>query len=149
MSTPPPEIEGYERHHRQKGDRKNWSPTNILYLTPEDHRWAEAHPDQARELGWSVSRYEDPEQVPVVIPKTIHREAAPRKMEKKRNRATINFKVPVDKREDGAGLFDDLWEQWLEKLEKMPKEEGSVVTEGDTGKYGALIAALYVAVTSS
>ena len=107
MNTPPP-IEGFERHHRQKGDRKNWDATNILYLTPEDHKWAEAHPDEARELGWSVSRYEDPAEVPIMIPKAIHKDRPKReKKEKARDRTNVQLRVPKDEQEDGGGVWDD------------------------------------------
>lgn len=104
-----PAIEGMERHHRRKGDRADWRPVNIIYLTPEDHAWAEAHPEEARELGWSVSRYEDPEDVPVIIPKALHREAKPRekRKEKARSRGVISMRPPKDEKEDGAGVWDD------------------------------------------
>ena len=139
----------FHDHHRRKGDRTDNRAVNILKVDFEVHEWIEKHPEEARELGWSVSRYDDPESVSVVIPKSIlekpKRERKPRAEEKPRNRATISFAVPKDKREDGAGLFDDLWGQAVEKL-----SEGSegVSTEGATGQYGTLLAVLYYFVTN-
>ena len=67
--------------------------------------------------------------------------ADPEVLENARDRGTISFKVPKDQKEDGAGLFDDLWEQAEEKLVRDTTE--GVTTEGLTGQYGTLLAVLY------
>lgn len=61
----------FHNHHRRKGDRSDNRPVNILKVDFEVHEWIEKHPEEARELGWSVSRYEDPENVSITIPKSV------------------------------------------------------------------------------
>lgn len=134
MSEEPPIIEGFERHHRQKGTRPEWR--NIIYLRPEDHHWAEAHPEEARALGWSVSRYEDPAQIPVVIPATIHKGDKPRQKLAPRQRKMLGIKVPQDEQEKGTEVLQTLIqacrEEWAEEMGWKP----------DVPAYYVLVAAL-------
>lgn len=105
------------RHHRRKGDRTDNRPVNILLVDPEIHEWIEKHPEEARELGWSVSRYDDPEAVSVTIPKTILVEKKPRKkLEAPRKRAVVSIRVPKDEQEDGADVLNKLIQQVRERL---------------------------------
>lgn len=141
--------EGYHEHHRQLRRGGDERPVNKLYVGPELHEWIHLHPEEARQLGWIVSQHEDPADVSIVLPDPSNFRAkreVKRGPEKPRDRATISFKVPKDDREDGAGLFDDLWAQAIEKLEANADE--GVTTEGATGQYGALMAILYAFVTS-
>lgn len=55
---------GSRRHSRQD------DPANLLILHRKCHQWAHAHPRQARELGWIVSRWADPAAVKVIRQKT-------------------------------------------------------------------------------
>jgi len=134
--------EGLEEHHRRKGDRKkkDLRGCDVLYLTTEDHKWAEEHPEEARQLGWSVSRSEDPADIPIVIPGRLHKESPlrGRKREKKRNRRSVQLVVPADVREDGAGLFDDLIGQCKERLEAQ-----GLATGGISSDYNALMKVMY------
>ena len=141
--------DGYHEHHRQKRRGGDERPVNKLYVGPQLHEWIELHPEEAARLGWTVSQDVDPAEVVVVLPDPANFRAkreVKRGPEKPRDRATISFKVPKDKREDGAGLFDDLWAQAVEKLEASA--DAGVTTEGLTGQYGALLAILYAFVTS-
>jgi len=141
----PEKPEGFQEHHRQKRRSKDERPVNKLWVTPDLHVWIEAHPAEAAQLGWTVSQNVDPAEVVVTIPaavmKSLERKPRGPRREKARDRKTITFKVPKDKVEDGAGLFDDLWVQAEEKLER-DTEEG-VTIEGLTGQYGVLLAILY------
>ena len=48
-------------------DEHQWCPCNALHLCRTCHRWAHHNPEQARERGWHVSRYENnPGTVPAV-----------------------------------------------------------------------------------
>lgn len=132
------------RHHRRKGNREDNRPVNILLVDPEVHEWIEKHPAESYDLGWSVRRHENPEDVSVAIPKSLVGEPkprAPRKKERPRNRATIQFRVPKDDLEDGAGLWDDLFEQCVEAL-SSDVEEG-VNVGGKSTHYNVTMAVMY------
>lgn len=109
MSTEKPA--GFHEHHRQKRRSGDERPVNKLFVSPHLHDWIEKHPEKAMELGWTVSQYEDPADVVVVIPDPKEfqpkREKKPRAPEKPRNRRVLSFAVPQDEQEDGAGLWDD------------------------------------------
>ncbi len=136
-------------HHRQLRRGGDERPVNKIMLPDVIHQWVHDNPKEAMEAGLIVSQYEDPANIGITIPEdALKKVSAPRKMEKPRNRATISFKVPKDKREDGAGLFDDLWEQAETKMQGLSGPDGSVVTEGETGQYGLLLAVLYQFVMS-
>ena len=82
MSTVKPE--GFHEHHRRKGDRQkeDLRGCDVIYVSPLLHEWIEAHPEDARKYGLSVSRYEDPADVPIVIPSTVVMEAEKKPREK-------------------------------------------------------------------
>jgi len=107
----PEKPEGFQEHHRQKRRSKDERPVNKLWVSADMHKWIEEHPRQAAELGWTVSQQIDPGEVVVTIPDEIMKspERKPRgpRREKARNRATVQFKVPKDAQEDGAGIIDD------------------------------------------
>lgn len=129
-----------QRHHRRKGDRSDERPVNILLVDLEVHDWIEKHPEEARELGWSVSRYEAPEEVSITIPKTILSPSKPRKpraKEKARDRRVVSHSVPQDVREDGAGVYDDLLDQCRERLEE------DIAVGGKSWQYQVLVAVMY------
>ncbi len=105
--------EGFEEHHRRKGDRqREVRGAETLLVGPLAHKWIEEHPAEARRLGWSVSRTVDPLDVPVVIPETLFvAERKPRrKPEKGRPRATLQIRVPADQKENGSALWDEMIE---------------------------------------
>lgn len=134
--------QGYHEHHRRKGDRQNpdLRGCDVLYVPPLLHKWIEEHPEEARELGFSVSRYEDPADVPIVIPESIlkkPREKKERAPQPPRNRATIGIHVPKDEREDGAGILDDLIQQARERLSE------DMGWEDDVPPYFVLVAVLH------
>jgi hypothetical protein len=57
-----------EIHHRQRRGigADPHAYCNLLLLDMVCHKWAHAHPEEARELGFIVSMYEDfPEEIPV------------------------------------------------------------------------------------
>ena len=114
---------GYHEHHRRKGDRQTEvRGCDVIYVPPLLHDWIEKHPEEARQLGFSVSRYEDPADVPIVIPEEIlkpERKKRERKAEKPRNRVNVTINVPKDEREDGAGILDDLISQCRDVVAPM------------------------------
>ena len=122
--TEPPIIEGFERHHRQKGDRASWE--HIIYLTPEDHKWAEANPEEARKLGWSVSRYDNPADVPILIPKQIHK-GDPKPRERAKKRRVWSIKVPKYEKDDKTATLEEdgaeLLDEDIQELRELLKDE--------------------------
>lgn len=59
-------------HHRKnRSGGRDDDLSNALHLcgsgTTGCHGWVTTHPEEARKNGWSVSRYEDPEKVPVLM----------------------------------------------------------------------------------
>lgn len=102
--------EGFTEHHRKKGTRgKDERPVNKILVSQELHMWIEEHPEESRRLGWSVSRSQSVDDIPIVIPdKIMTKERKPRAPRGARNRATIQLRVPQDQAEDGAGLWDEM-----------------------------------------
>jgi len=103
--------EGFQEHHRRKGDRqRDVRGAETILVDAETHKWIEEHPEEARRLGWSVSRSEDPLDVPIVIPSPPkeRKQRGPRPKQKPRDRVNVAMRVPQDKQEDGAGMWDDL-----------------------------------------
>ena len=132
----------FHDHHRRKGDRSDNRPVNILRVDFEVHDWIEKHPEEARELGWSVSRYEEPENVSVVIPKSILAtpEKKPRKKsEPAKKRTVISVRVPKEVTEDGEEVLTTLIEEARKKLAPEFGWSDSV------GSYYVLTAALAAA----
>lgn len=124
MSSVKPQ--GYHEHHRQKRRSGDERPVNKLYVPPELHDWIEKHPQEAMELGWTVSQYEDPAEVVVVIPDKIivEPEKKPRKKpEPAKKKAVYSIRVPkIDPesketfQEDGAALLEERVERLRELL---------------------------------
>jgi len=99
------------RHHRQKGTRQTDNrPVNILMVHPDVHNWIEEHPIEARDLGWSVSRYDNVDDVSVTIPKNILAEKpkVERKSEPTRMRAVYSTRIPQDALENGYEVLNTL-----------------------------------------
>lgn len=141
--------DGLHKHHRRKGDRgtHDEGAAYVLMVDPEVHEWIEKHPEEARELGWSVSRYDDPEAIPVTIPKGILVKKA--KAEKKeegepeapRKREVVGIRVPKDELENGAETFQTLLEACREKLD--------LASGGKSGPYIVLVAVMHDWLTNS
>jgi len=92
------------KHHRQKGTRQTDNrPVNILLVHSEVHKWIEEHPIEARQLGWSVSRYDNVDDVSITIPKNIFAEKpkTERKKEPTRMKAVYSTRIPKDALENG------------------------------------------------
>ena len=136
------------RHHRVLGNREDNRPINILMVEDSVHQWIHANPKEAMELGWIVSKHQDPADISVCIPDKIivkaKREKKEATDEAPRKRASIGFRIPKDSQENGAEAFDTLWNQAVELLDSG--SEG-VTTSGETGKFGVLMAVLYFFVT--
>ena len=93
------------RHHRVLGNREDNRPVNILVVDDEVHRWIHDHPAEAMELGWIVSKHDDPENVSVCIPKTILTEPEKKPRQKKAStpeerKARKNFTIQTPKEEE-------------------------------------------------
>jgi len=116
----------FHDHHRRKGDRTDNRPVNILRVDFEVHEWIEKHPEEARELGWSVSRYDDPEQVSVVIPKSIlETEKKPRAKkastpEERKARKNFTIGTPKDEENVIPELVEAGREAWAKELGWSP-----------------------------
>ncbi len=98
------------KHHRRKGDRSDNRPVNILLVDDSVHDWIEKHPEEARELGWSVSRYDDPEEVSIRIPESIlvKKPKVETKTEPSRMKAVYSTRIPQDALEDGHEVLSTL-----------------------------------------
>lgn len=63
--------DGLQIHHRRPrgagGSRRadTNQPQNLILLSAVDHAWVEANREEAFELGWLVSQWDDPAEVPV------------------------------------------------------------------------------------
>jgi hypothetical protein len=124
------------RHHRRKGNREDNRPVNILLVDSEVHEWIELHPEEARDLGWSVSRYDDPEAISVTIPKTIIAEKIKKerkKREKPRKKVIWSVRAPKDS-EDGVAILEEGLEECRELLAPV------LGWEKDVGMYVVLVA---------
>jgi hypothetical protein len=113
--------EGYHKHHRQKRRGGDDRPVNLLYVSPILHDWIEKHPAEAMALGWTVSQYEDPDNVVVTIPDTI--EIKPKKRAKKAStpeerKARKNFSIRTPPGEDQIipELVEAGREAWCEEM---------------------------------
>ncbi len=113
-----------EKHHRQLRRSGDDRPVNILLMGHLVHKWAQEHPEQARELGWIVSQYDDPAEISVVIPDEILTEIKPEKKPRQklapRQRAVVQVRVPQDEREKGSEVLETLIdagrEEWAEDM---------------------------------
>lgn len=137
------------KHHRKLRRSKDERPVNLIGLPDVIHDWVHANPEKAREAGLIVSQHDDPADIMVTIPEEALKKVSPlkgRKREAKRNRATIQFRVPKDDIEDGAGVFDDLFEQCAEVLSS---DSEGVATQGEKSRhYNVLLAVMYDFITA-
>lgn len=111
------------RHHRVLGDRSDNRAVNILLVDDEVHRWIHSNPKEAMELGWIVSKHDDPENVSVVIPKTIIAKEEKKPRAKKAStpeerKARKNFTISTPRNEEQ--IIPELVEQgrqaWAEAM---------------------------------
>lgn len=56
-----------EWHHRQSRRGGRHGPENGLAACRACHSWIHAEPEQAREQGWMVGMWEEPEEIPARI----------------------------------------------------------------------------------
>jgi hypothetical protein len=111
------------KHHRVLGDRSDNRAVNILLVDDEVHRWIHANPAEAMELGWIVSKHDDPENVSVRIPKAIVAQPEKKPRQKKAStpeerKARKNFTIGTPKDEENVipELVEAAREAWAEEL---------------------------------
>ena len=117
------------RHHRVLGNRSDNRPVNIQIVDDVVHRWIHDHPAEAMELGWIVSKHDDPENVHVYLPKTLVSEPEKKPRQKKastpeerRARKSYTIKTPGEEenvlKELEEALRDHLREEmgWSETV---------------------------------
>lgn len=112
--------ETLHKHHRKRRSQGGGDdPSNILLLPTQLHEWVHQNPADAYELGWLVHSYDDPEEVSVVIPKSILVEAPKKERAKRdsapRKRRVWSVRAPADS-EDGVQILEDLTQQARERL---------------------------------
>lgn len=104
--------EGFQEHHRRKGDRQSdVRGAETILVDAETHKWIEEHPAEARKLGWSVSRSEDPLDVPIVIPRAPKKERKPRAKVEPKERKVTAVRTPADE----VNVIPELIEANVEK----------------------------------
>ena len=110
------------KHHRVLGNRSDNRPVNILLVDDEVHNWIHANPQKAMELGWIVSKHDDPENVSVAIPKGIlEKEKKPRQKrastpEERRARKSYTVKTPASEENVLKELEDALRDHLREEM---------------------------------
>src|SRR5574338_1176426 len=109
------------RHHRVLGNRSDNRPVNILLVDDEVHRWIHDHPSEAMELGWIVSKHDDPENVSVTIPKAILDKKRPRAKkastpEERKARRQINISTPKGEENVLPELIEAARREWSEAM---------------------------------
>lgn len=114
------------KHHRVLGNRSDNRPVNILLVDDEVHRWIHDHPAEAMELGWIVSKHDDPENVSVTIPKAILDKKRPRAKkastpEERRARKSYSIKTPGDEENVIPELVEAGREAWAEQMGWSPE----------------------------
>jgi hypothetical protein len=129
--------EGYHAHHRQLRRGGDNSPTNLLYIGNELHDWIHKHPAEARELGWIVPQWANPEDVVVVIPDKLPTPKKPRKKpEPGRPKTRFLVHAPADA-ENGIEVLTTLMDAAKDKLVKQMN------WQDDVGAYFVLVAVLH------
>ena len=110
------------KHHRVLGNRSDNRPCNILLVDDEIHRWIHDNPAEAMELGWIVSKHDDPENVSVAIPKGIlEKQKKPRAKkastpEERKARKNFTIGTPKDEENVIPELVEAGREAWAEEL---------------------------------
>ena len=110
---------GYHEHHRQLRRGGDERPVNKLYIGPDMHSWIHSNPEGARELGWLVSQYEDPEDVIVVIPDKLPAKVRkPKATTPEERKARVNFTIKTPKDEEMVipELVESLREKWAAEM---------------------------------
>ena len=114
------------KHHRVLGNRSDNRPANILIVDEEVHRWIHDNPQQAMELGWIVSKHDDPENVSVCIPKAILEKAKkPRQKkastpEERKARKNFTINTPPGEEQIIPELVEQGRQAWAEAMGWSP-----------------------------
>ena len=111
------------KHHRVLGNREDNRPVNIMLVDDEVHRWIHDNPKEAMELGWIVSKHDDPENVSVCIPKQIvaQPEKKPRQKkastpEERKARKNFTINTPPGEEQIIPELVEQGRQAWAEAM---------------------------------